>query len=128
MRDVTEKTDMLGTLGNCGAPNFRQAWGSLAVFGMGQPSLLGFRQVLQKLQKDGYKVSTRLAPLGTLLPRIALQLWENDSQEGAWLCTGERRWWPRPGPAKCRDGRCGLHGLRRSDDGIEAALEVALVC
>ncbi|XP_040831826.1 paladin isoform X1 [Ochotona curzoniae] len=55
VRDVTEKTDMLGTLGNCGAPNFRQARGSLAVFGMGQPSLLGFRQVLQKLQKDGYK-------------------------------------------------------------------------
>ncbi|KAM5235944.1 paladin [Ctenodactylus gundi] len=55
VRDVTEKMDVLGTLGSCGAPNFRQVRGGLAVFGMGQPSLLGFRQVLQKLQKDGHK-------------------------------------------------------------------------
>ncbi|XP_069316797.1 paladin [Eulemur rufifrons] len=55
VRDITEKTDVLGTAGSCGAPNFRQARGGLAVFGMGQPSLLGFRRVLQKLQKDGYK-------------------------------------------------------------------------
>ncbi|ELW70944.1 Paladin [Tupaia chinensis] len=55
VRDVTEKMDLLGTLGSCGAPNFRQARGGLTVFGMGQPSLAGFRQVLQKLQKDGHK-------------------------------------------------------------------------
>ncbi|KAH0516872.1 Paladin [Microtus ochrogaster] len=55
VRDVTEKMDMLGTLGSCGAPNFRQVRGGLPVFGMGQPSLLGFRRVLQKLQKDGHK-------------------------------------------------------------------------
>lgn len=55
VRDVTEKTDVLGTLGNCGVPNFRQAQGGLAVFGMGQPSLSGFKRVLQKLQKDGHK-------------------------------------------------------------------------
>ncbi|XP_023365374.1 paladin [Otolemur garnettii] len=55
VRDVTEKTDVLGTVGSCGAPNFRQAQGGLAVFGMGQPSLLGFKKVLQKLQKDGHK-------------------------------------------------------------------------
>ncbi|XP_053438729.1 paladin isoform X2 [Nycticebus coucang] len=55
VRDVTEKMDVLGTVGSCGAPNFRQAQGGLAVFGMGQPSLLGFRKVLQKLQKDGHK-------------------------------------------------------------------------
>uniref|UniRef100_A0A8C2RG24 Paladin n=1 Tax=Capra hircus TaxID=9925 RepID=A0A8C2RG24_CAPHI len=55
VRDVTEKMDMLGTLQSCGAPNFRQVRGGLAVFGMGQPSLLGFRQVLQKLQKDGHR-------------------------------------------------------------------------
>ncbi|XP_012618065.1 paladin [Microcebus murinus] len=55
VRDVTEKMDVLGTTGSCGAPNFRQARGGLAVFGMGQPSLLGFKRVLQKLQKDGYK-------------------------------------------------------------------------
>lgn len=56
---------MLSTLGSCGAPNFRQARGGLPVFGMGQPSLLGFRRVLQKLQKDGYKVSL-------LCPRMSL--------------------------------------------------------
>lgn len=55
VRDVTEKMDMLGTLGSCGAPNFRQVRGGLPVFGMGQPSLLGFRRVLQKLQKDRHK-------------------------------------------------------------------------
>ncbi|CAI9177611.1 unnamed protein product [Rangifer tarandus platyrhynchus] len=55
VRDVTEKMDMLGTLQSCGAPNFRQVRGGLAVFGMGQPSLSGFRQVLQKLQKDGHR-------------------------------------------------------------------------
>ncbi|XP_055475123.1 paladin [Psammomys obesus] len=55
VRDITEKMDMLGTLGSCGAPNFRQVQDRLPVFGMGQPSLLGFRRVLQKLQKDGYK-------------------------------------------------------------------------
>ncbi|XP_036784619.2 paladin isoform X3 [Manis pentadactyla] len=55
VRDVTEKMDVLGTVQSCGAPNFRQVRGGLAVFGMGQPSLLGFRQVLQKLQKEGHK-------------------------------------------------------------------------
>ncbi|XP_005005369.1 paladin isoform X2 [Cavia porcellus] len=55
VRDVTEKMDVLGTSGSCGVPNFRQARDGLAVFGMGQPSLLGFKQVLQKLQKDGHK-------------------------------------------------------------------------
>lgn len=55
VRDVAEKMDLLGTLRSCGAPNFRQARGGLAVFGMGQPSLSGFRQALQKLQKDGHK-------------------------------------------------------------------------
>ncbi|KAM6182282.1 paladin [Erethizon dorsatum] len=55
VRDVTEKMDVLGTSGSCGVLNFRQARGGLAVFGMGQPSLSGFKQVLQKLQKDGHK-------------------------------------------------------------------------
>lgn len=45
---------MLGTLQSRGAPNFRQVRGGLKLPGMGQPSLLGFRQVLQKLQKDGH--------------------------------------------------------------------------
>ncbi|CAD7675734.1 unnamed protein product [Nyctereutes procyonoides] len=55
VRDVAEKMDVLGTLRGCGAPNFRQVQGGLTVFGMGQPSLSGFRQVLQKLQKDGHR-------------------------------------------------------------------------
>lgn len=55
VRDVAENTDILGTKQSCGAPNFRQARSGLAVFGMGQPSLLGFERVLQKLQKEGHK-------------------------------------------------------------------------
>ncbi|XP_057593581.1 paladin isoform X2 [Hippopotamus amphibius kiboko] len=55
VQDVAEKMDVLGTLQSCGAPNFRQVRSGLAVFGMGQPSLSGFRGVLQKLQKDGHR-------------------------------------------------------------------------
>ncbi|KAM6184839.1 paladin [Rhynchocyon petersi] len=55
VRDTAEKMDILGTRDSCGAPNFRQARGGLPVFGMGQPSLLGFRRVLQTLQKDGHR-------------------------------------------------------------------------
>ncbi|XP_004680862.1 PREDICTED: paladin [Condylura cristata] len=55
VRDVAEKMDMLGTVKSCGAPNFRQVRAGLTVFGMGQPSLSGFRRVLQKLQKDGHR-------------------------------------------------------------------------
>uniref|UniRef100_U6CSU3 Paladin n=1 Tax=Neovison vison TaxID=452646 RepID=U6CSU3_NEOVI len=55
VRDIAEKMDVLGTAQSCGAPNFRQVRNGLTVFGMGQPSLSGFRRVLQKLQKDGHK-------------------------------------------------------------------------
>nr|XP_020638778.1 paladin [Pogona vitticeps]XP_020638780.1 paladin [Pogona vitticeps]XP_020638781.1 paladin [Pogona vitticeps]XP_020638782.1 paladin [Pogona vitticeps]XP_020638783.1 paladin [Pogona vitticeps] len=55
VRDVYSKLDVLNTSMSCGAPNFRQAKGGYSVFGMGQPSLLGFKQVLQKLQNDGHK-------------------------------------------------------------------------
>ncbi|XP_058399242.1 paladin [Diceros bicornis minor] len=55
VQDVAEKMDVLGTVRSCGAPNFRQVRGGLTVFGMGQPSLSGFRRVLQKLQKDGHR-------------------------------------------------------------------------
>ncbi|XP_004615483.2 paladin isoform X2 [Sorex araneus] len=55
VRDVAEKMDVLGTRQSCGAPNFRQARGGLAVFGMGQPSASGFRRVLQRLQRDGHR-------------------------------------------------------------------------
>lgn len=56
VRDVYSKLDVLNTTSSCGAPNFRQARGGYAVFGMGQPSLDGFKQVMQKLQNDGHKV------------------------------------------------------------------------
>lgn len=56
VRDVYSKLDVLNTTASCGAPNFRQAKGGYAVFGMGQPSLGGFKLVLQKLQREGHKV------------------------------------------------------------------------
>ncbi|KAM8924371.1 paladin isoform 2-T2 [Pelodytes ibericus] len=55
VRDVYRKLDVLNTTSSFGAPNFRQAKGGYEVYGMGQPSLNGFRQVLQKLQSDGHK-------------------------------------------------------------------------
>ncbi|NXV53659.1 PALD protein, partial [Uria aalge] len=55
VRDVYGKLDVLNTTGSCGAPNFRQAKGGYAVFGMGQPSLNGFKLMLQKLQREGHK-------------------------------------------------------------------------
>uniref|UniRef100_A0A8D2J8C7 Paladin n=1 Tax=Varanus komodoensis TaxID=61221 RepID=A0A8D2J8C7_VARKO len=58
VRDVYSKLDVLNTTSTCGAPNFRQAKGGYSVFGMGQPSFSGFKQVLQKLQNDGHKVCT----------------------------------------------------------------------
>lgn len=60
VRDVYGKLDVLNTTGSCGAPNFRQAKGVYAVFGMGQPSLNGFKLVLQKLQREGHKVGVRV--------------------------------------------------------------------
>ncbi|XP_076856649.1 paladin [Brachyhypopomus gauderio] len=53
VQDVFSKADVLNTTNSCGAPNFRQSKGSYPVFGMGQPSLAGFKQVLQKLQSQG---------------------------------------------------------------------------
>ncbi|KAJ6657742.1 hypothetical protein lerEdw1_001929 [Lerista edwardsae] len=60
VRDVYSKLDVLNTAGSCGAPNFRQSKGGYPVFGMGQPSLGGFKRVLQKLQDDGHKVCVSL--------------------------------------------------------------------
>ncbi|KAF7247393.1 Paladin, partial [Varanus komodoensis] len=59
VRDVYSKLDVLNTTSTCGAPNFRQAKGGYSVFGMGQPSFSGFKQVLQKLQNDGHKGAGR---------------------------------------------------------------------
>ncbi|XP_075072698.1 paladin isoform X1 [Mixophyes fleayi] len=55
VHDVYRKLDVLNTTSSYGAPNFRQAKGGYEVYGMGQPSLCGFKQVLQKLQNDGHK-------------------------------------------------------------------------
>uniref|UniRef100_A0A3P9LX97 Paladin n=1 Tax=Oryzias latipes TaxID=8090 RepID=A0A3P9LX97_ORYLA len=51
--DVYKKADVLNTTESCGAPNFRQAKGSYPLYGMGQPSQNGFKQVLQRLQAQG---------------------------------------------------------------------------
>lgn len=57
VQDVYSKADVLNTSGSCGAPNFRQVKGAYPLYGMGQPSLNGFKQVLQWLQAQGHEVS-----------------------------------------------------------------------
>lgn len=56
--DVNNRVDVLNTTGSYGAPNFRKARGNYPLFGMGQPSLNGFKQVLQRLESDAYEVSS----------------------------------------------------------------------
>ncbi|XP_029383835.1 paladin isoform X2 [Echeneis naucrates] len=53
VQDVYSKADVLNTTGSFGAPNFRQVKGHYPLFGMGQPSLNGFKRVLQRLQAQG---------------------------------------------------------------------------
>ncbi|XP_059180555.1 paladin [Centropristis striata] len=55
VQDVYSKADVLSTTGSYGAPNFRQVKGSYPLYGMGQPSLNGFKQVLQRLQAQGHE-------------------------------------------------------------------------
>ncbi|XP_056627177.1 paladin isoform X1 [Triplophysa dalaica] len=55
VQDVYGKADVLNTTGSYGAPNFRQSKGSHPLYGMGQPSLNGFKQVLQRLQGEGHQ-------------------------------------------------------------------------
>ncbi|KAG7227999.1 hypothetical protein INR49_005620 [Caranx melampygus] len=55
VQDVYSKADVLNTTSSYGAPNFRQVKGSYPLFGMGQPSLNGFKQVLQRLQAEGHE-------------------------------------------------------------------------
>ncbi|XP_074519359.1 paladin isoform X2 [Halichoeres trimaculatus] len=55
VQDVYAKADVLNTTGSYGAPNFRQVKGSYPLYGMGQPSLNGFKQVLQRLQAQGHE-------------------------------------------------------------------------
>lgn len=57
VQDVYSKADVLNTTASYGAPNFRQVKGSYPLYGMGQPSLKGFRQVLQRLQGQGHQVT-----------------------------------------------------------------------
>lgn len=57
VQDVFSKADVLSTAGSFGAPNFRQSRGGFPLYGMGQPSLSGFKQVLQRLQGQGRQVS-----------------------------------------------------------------------
>uniref|UniRef100_A0A6Q2Z972 Phosphatase domain containing paladin 1b n=1 Tax=Esox lucius TaxID=8010 RepID=A0A6Q2Z972_ESOLU len=56
VQDVNSKADVLNTTGSHGAPNFRQVKGTYPLFGMGQPSLNGFKHVLQWLQSQGHEV------------------------------------------------------------------------
>uniref|UniRef100_A0AAQ6AG59 Paladin n=1 Tax=Amphiprion ocellaris TaxID=80972 RepID=A0AAQ6AG59_AMPOC len=56
VQDVYSKADVLNTTGSYGAPNFRQVKGSYPLYGMGQPSLNGFKQVLQRLQAQGQEI------------------------------------------------------------------------
>ncbi|XP_013862429.1 paladin [Austrofundulus limnaeus] len=53
VQDANSKADVLNTTSSYGAPNFRQVKGAYPLYGMGQPSLSGFKQVLQKLQAQG---------------------------------------------------------------------------
>ncbi|KAK1881035.1 Paladin [Dissostichus eleginoides] len=55
VQDVFSKADVLNTTGSYGAPNFRQVKGSYPLYGMGQPSVNGFKQVLQRLQAQGHE-------------------------------------------------------------------------
>ncbi|KAL6487175.1 hypothetical protein MHYP_G00038010 [Metynnis hypsauchen] len=55
VQDVSSRADVLNTTGSYGAPNFRKAKGSYPLYGMGQPSLNGFKQVLQKLESEAYE-------------------------------------------------------------------------
>nr|XP_057917007.1 paladin isoform X1 [Doryrhamphus excisus] len=55
VQDAYSKADVLSTTGTYGAPNFRQVKGSYPLYGMGQPSLNGFKQVLQRLQAQGHE-------------------------------------------------------------------------
>lgn len=57
VQDVYNRADVLNTTKSHGAPNFRKVQGNYPLFGMGQPSLNGFKQVLQRLQIDGCEVS-----------------------------------------------------------------------
>lgn len=73
VQDVYSKADVLNTTGSYGAPNFRQIKGSYPLYGMGQPSLNGFRQVLQRLQAQGHEVTVIFLCLHIYIGRMYTQ-------------------------------------------------------
>ncbi|XP_032825082.1 paladin-like isoform X2 [Petromyzon marinus] len=54
VRDQPRGADVLGTVSQRGAPNFRQAQNGLPVYGMGQPSPAGLLSVLQGMCDAGH--------------------------------------------------------------------------
>lgn len=57
VQDVNNRADVLNTTGSHGAPNFRKVKENYPLFGMGQASMNGFKQVLQTLESEAYEVS-----------------------------------------------------------------------
>ncbi|XP_047668125.1 phosphatase domain containing paladin 1b isoform X2 [Tachysurus fulvidraco] len=55
VQDVNSGADVLNTTGSYGAPNFRKAKENYPLFGMGQASLNGFKQLLQRLESEAYE-------------------------------------------------------------------------
>lgn len=56
VQDVNSRADVLNTTESYGAPNFRKAKENYPLFGMGQASLNGFKQLLQRLESEAYEV------------------------------------------------------------------------
>ncbi|KAM9476799.1 phosphatase domain containing paladin 1b isoform 1-T1 [Clarias gariepinus] len=55
VQDVNTRADVLNTTGSYGAPNFRKAKENYPLFGMGQASLNGFEQLLQRLEREDHE-------------------------------------------------------------------------
>ncbi|XP_067886515.1 paladin-like [Heterodontus francisci] len=55
VKDLNNKVDVLLTMSNYGAPNFRQTDLGYPVYGMGQPTTKGFCKVLQRLKEEGHQ-------------------------------------------------------------------------
>uniref|UniRef100_UPI00398F4681 paladin-like n=1 Tax=Pristiophorus japonicus TaxID=55135 RepID=UPI00398F4681 len=55
VNDLNNKVDVLLTMSNYGAPNFRQTRLGYPVYGMGQPTMNGFCKVLKILQQEGHQ-------------------------------------------------------------------------
>ncbi|KAK3554298.1 hypothetical protein QTP70_020153 [Hemibagrus guttatus] len=55
VQDVNSRADVLNTTGSYGAPNFRKVKENYPLFGMGQASLNGFKQLLQRLESEAYE-------------------------------------------------------------------------